>query len=813
MSSLNNKNVPEGILSIVDKDNPPKLNKVKKRCLILSPTVNAGLEPESKISDFEKEKEIGKGGFGLVWKVIHKKTQKVYCIKVIQKSGIIEQKLVDQMNREIEIMYILNNPHCLRLKNHFEDDNNFYLVMPLAVKGQLYRVLRKFRKFDERTAAQILRETIHALQYLHSFKPPIIHRDIKPENLLLNEGGRVLLADFGWSNFSDGGVRKTFCGTPEYIAPEMLLKKGHDTRVDIWSVGILMFELLAGYSPFVAKNNQDLYQNIRRLKIQWPKDMPPLAKNLIGKILKLNPLDRPTLQEILDHQWFKQTKIIKPLLENKLNTPKDLLAYHMLSEPNEEILERINKLLKLTGKDADNTNAKNIAKENPDSDNVIQKKNIMKQIEAENKNKNETNESSENKEKNENKINETPEKTNETPTPSDKAKTEDTKKKSHTVSTKINSNSNISTINVSKEQKDLLLLENTRLKKDNELYKTRLLSIENELRNIKLENNKLKNENATSLQELIKKKDEEIDKLNSMNKDRLAVLTELEDKNKINLELNNKIQSIKNDKFQKDKTIETVQNKIKDLNKQLEGKDVTINEMNKKNEALDQEKEQLFLTYQKKIEELQSKVLDNTNNNSTDEESAGGADLSDHTDTLNSNIDAFKNIFNRKINNYKENFEQFKNEYKTKDENFNNILNEKTKSFNELINKYSENLSDNIEKIFNEVNKPKSNVKEQKIEWLNKQVDELSEYKKKGIEYENKIRELTDDNQVMEKKIKINEENLNILKKNLVLKDEAINSMNSKNTLLEQQCNDLRTFIIKHCTPEQKEKFKQSGLY
>ena len=813
MSSLNNKNVPEGILSIVDKDNPPKLNKVKKRCLILSPTVNAGLEPESKISDFEKEKEIGKGGFGLVWKVIHKKTQKVYCIKVIQKSGIIEQKLVDQMNREIEIMYILNNPHCLRLKNHFEDDNNFYLVMPLAVKGQLYRVLRKFRKFDERTAAQILRETIHALQYLHSFKPPIIHRDIKPENLLLNEGGRVLLADFGWSNFSDGGVRKTFCGTPEYIAPEMLLKKGHDTRVDIWSVGILMFELLAGYSPFVAKNNQDLYQNIRRLKIQWPKDMPPLAKNLIGKILKLNPLDRPTLQEILDHQWFKQTKIIKPLLENKLNTPKDLLAYHMLSEPNEEILERINKLLKLTGKDADNTNAKNIAKENPDSDNVIQKKNIMKQIEAENKNKNETNESSENKEKNENKINETPEKTNETPTPSDKAKTEDTKKKSHTVSTKINSNSNISTINVSKEQKDLLLLENTRLKKDNELYKTRLLSIENELRNIKLENNKLKNENATSLQELIKKKDEEIDKLNSMNKDRMAVLTELEDKNKINLELNNKIQSIKNDKFQKDKTIETVQNKIKDLNKQLEGKDVTINEMNKKNEALDQEKEQLFLTYQKKIEELQSKVLDNTNNNSTDEESAGGADLSDHTDTLNSNIDAFKNIFNRKINNYKENFEQFKNEYKTKDENFNNILNEKTKSFNELINKYSENLSDNIEKIFNEVNKPKSNVKEQKIEWLNKQVDELSEYKKKGIDYENKIRELTDDNQVMEKKIKINEENLNILKKNLVLKDEAINSMNSKNTLLEQQCNDLRTFIIKHCTPEQKEKFKQSGLY
>ena len=802
MSSLNNKNVPEGILSIVDKENPPILNKVKKRVLILSPTVNAGLEPESKITDFEKEKEIGKGGFGLVWKVIHKKTQKVYCIKVIQKSGIIEQKLVDQMNREIEIMYILNHPHCLRLKNHFEDDNNFYLVMPLATKGQLYRILRKFKKFDERTAAQILRETISALQYLHSFNPPIIHRDIKPENLLLNEGGRILLADFGWSNFSDGGIRKTFCGTPEYIAPEMLSKKGHDTRVDIWSVGVLMFELLSGYSPFVAKNNQELYQNIRRLKIQWPKDMQPLAKNLIGKILKLNPLDRPSLQEILEHQWFQQTKIIKPLLENNLNTTKDLLAYHMLSEVNEDILNRINKLLDLKGAEADNTNAKNIIKGIPDSDNVIQKKNIMKQIEAEKKlveEENKIKESKENEKNKELKL-DTPE-----PTP----------KKHNTVSIKVNTtiNTNINTINVSKEQKDLLLLENAGLKKDNEVYKTKLLSLETDLRNMKLENNKLKNENSTSLQELIKRKDEEIEKLNSMNNNRLAILSELEEKNKINMELNNKIQGIKNDKVQKDKTIENIQNKIKDLNKQLEAKDLTINDMIKKNESLDQEKEQLFLTYQKKIEELQNKVLDNNTNKSSDEDSSTGEDLSEHTDNLNSNVDTFKNIFNRKINNYKENFEQFKNDFKTKDETFNNLLNEKTKTFNELISEYSANLSKNIEKIFNEANKTAPNVKDQKIDWLNKQINELTEYKKKGTEYENKIRELTNDNQVMETKLKINQENLDMLKKNLVYKDEAIQSMKSKNTLLEQQCNDMRAFIIKHCSPDLKEAFKKSGFY
>ena len=801
MSSLNNKNVPEGVLSIADKDNPPILNKVKKRCLILSPTVNAGLEPESKITDFEKDKEIGKGGFGLVWKVTHKKTQKVYCIKVIEKSGIIQQKLVNQMNREIEIMYILNHPHCLRLKNHFEDDQNFYLVMPLAHKGQLYRVLRKFKKFDERTAAQILRETISALQYLHSFKPPIIHRDIKPENLLLNNGGRVLLADFGWSNFSDGDVRKTFCGTPEYIAPEMLLKKGHDTRVDIWSIGVLMFELLAGYSPFVAKNNQDLYQNIRRLKIQWPKDMPPLAKNLIGKILKLNPLDRPSLQDILDHQWFKQTKMIKPLLENKLNTLKDLLAFHMLNEPTEQILERMNTLLKLTGKDADNTNAKNIIKENPDSDNVLKQKNIMKQINDDKPVQNKIKEDIKaNKETNVNKDNK-----------KELSKKEE-KKEEEKNKEEFAANTNITTINVSKEQKDLLLLENAGLKKDNELYKTKLLSLENELRNLKAENAKLQKENATSLQELIKKKDEEIEKLNTMNKDRMNILNELEEKNKINIENNNKIQTIKNEKAQKEKTIEAIKNKIIDLNKQLETKDSTINEMNKKNESLDQEKEQLFLTYQKKIEELQSKVLDNQSNTSTEDENADGMDLSDHIDTLNSNIEAFKNIFNRKINNFKENFDQFISEFKSKDEAFTNLLNEKTQSFKDVINKHSENLSENVNKIFDEANKPTLNVKEQKIDWLNKQVDELSEYQKKGINYQNGIKDLTNENQILANKNKINADNLEFLKKNIVLKDESIQSIKDKKTLLEQKCNDIRTFILRNANQELKRKFAQAGF-
>ena len=563
----------------------------------------------------------------------------------------------------------------------------------------------------------------------------------------------------------------------------MLLKKGHDTRVDIWSVGVLMFELLAGYSPFVAKNNQDLYQNIRRLKIQWPKDMPPLAKNLIGKILKLNPSDRPSLQEILDHQWFKQTKMIKPLLENKLTTLKDLLAFHMLNEPNEQVLERINILLNLKGKDADNTKAKNIIKEAPDSEKVINQNNIMKQIQADKMNQ-------KNEIKNENDTSAPPPpSTTSTPTPTGtpqdtpgKPEKEKQNVEYKKPSAEYNAKSNVSTINVSKEQKDLLLLENAGLKKDNELYKTKLLSFENELRNLKSENAKLQKENAVALQELIKKKDEEIEKLNTMNKDRMNILSELEEKTKINMESNNKIQVIKNEKAQKDKMIETIKNKIIDLNKQLESKDNTINEISKKNEVLDQEKEKLFLQYQKKIEELQSKVLDNQSNNSEKDESTEGVDLSEHIDALNSSIDIFKNVFNKK------------------------------KSFNELIQKYSANLSENISKIFEEANKPTANVKEQKIDWLNKQVEELSEYKKKGIDYDNKIKELTEENQLLINKNKIRDEHLDFLKKNLVLKDEAINSIKERKTHLEQQCNDIRNFILRNANPDLKKKFFNAGF-
>jgi len=323
------------------------LNKIKNRLLMLSPTINAGLEKECSTLDFYRHgnKAVGKGGFGEVWKVTHKVTNKTYAIKVMDKRNIIEQNMVDQINREIEIMYKINHPHVIKLINHFEDEENFYLIMNYASKGQLYTYLKKHNRFDQRLSAQYMRELAEAIKYLHSFSPPIIHRDIKPENLLLDDDGRLKLADFGWSNFKGSKQRDTFCGTPDYLSPEMVNKQGHDTSVDIWSFGVLLFEFLSGHAPFSGLNQEELFMNIRRLKINWPNDFPPLAKNLITKILKLNPQERITIDEILSHSWFEKNPPIKSIVINLITDPKLILESHLINVSPEKVSDKLNDIV------------------------------------------------------------------------------------------------------------------------------------------------------------------------------------------------------------------------------------------------------------------------------------------------------------------------------------------------------------------------------------------------------------------------------------------------------------------------------------
>lgn len=319
-----------------NRTNPPKpqINNIKNRLLFLSPTVKEGLERECNKDDFEAldDKALGKGGFGHVWKVRHKVTQKIYAIKVINKDYIKKENMTEQINREVEIMYKTDNPYIIKLYNHYEDEDNFYLIMHCAAKGQLYSLLKKQKRLDERTVAQFMREVISAVNYLHSLKPPILHRDIKPENILLDTDGRARLADFGWSNFSeDDKKRETYCGTPEYLAPEMVMKQGHNEKIDIWSLGVLMFELLTGRPPFVYKGDTSkLYSDIKNLKIMWTDDFPILAKNLVSKILKIKPEERISLQEILDHPWFAEIEPTRKLLSEYPYDPAKKLRSHLV---------------------------------------------------------------------------------------------------------------------------------------------------------------------------------------------------------------------------------------------------------------------------------------------------------------------------------------------------------------------------------------------------------------------------------------------------------------------------------------------------
>lgn len=323
-----------------NSSNMPILNTIKNRLLILSPTVAEGIEREANKDDFEAldDKALGKGGFGHVWKVRHKQTGKIFAIKVINKDYIRKENMVEQINREIEIMYRTDHPHIIKLYNHYEDDENFYLIMHCASKGQLYSQLKRLKRLDERTVAQYMREVISAVKYLHSLKPPIIHRDIKPENVLLDSDGRAKLADFGWSNFyEENKKRETYCGTPEYLAPEMVTKSGHNEAIDVWSLGVLMFELLAGRPPFVYKGDPAaLYSDIKSLKIKWTDDFPLMAKNLISKILKLKPMERPSLDDILEHPWFKETPLLRPLLQMEKYDPEAKLRSHLISYTQED---------------------------------------------------------------------------------------------------------------------------------------------------------------------------------------------------------------------------------------------------------------------------------------------------------------------------------------------------------------------------------------------------------------------------------------------------------------------------------------------
>lgn len=281
----------------------PKKQTIK--ILFESPSIQAGEESEIKKTDFEFIKKLGDGAFGQVWKVCHRLTKETYAIKQVAKDKVV--KMQAQFRREVFIMYNLDHQHIAKLHNHFEDDKYFYLIMEICEGGNLFNKLHRQKYFMEFEAGKFFLQVLQAVSYLHSHVPAIIHRDIKPENILLTKDGQVKLTDFGWSNYysSDQQPRTTVCGTPEYLPPEMVEQKSHDTSADIWCLGVLLYEMLVGHTPFRSQAKQNMLINISKCKPKFPLSFPEQAKDLISRILVKNSTDRLTVSEILKHPWIQ----------------------------------------------------------------------------------------------------------------------------------------------------------------------------------------------------------------------------------------------------------------------------------------------------------------------------------------------------------------------------------------------------------------------------------------------------------------------------------------------------------------------------
>eukprot|EP00752_Nemacystus_decipiens_P002902 g2700.t1 len=248
------------------------------------------------VSDFEIGFPLGRGKFGSVYLAREKRTRYIVAIKVLQKKQLLKAGVEHQLRREIEIQSHLRHRNILRLFGYFYDEKRIYLILEFAPGGELYKTLRNGR-FSEAKGARYVLDVAQALAHCH--KKKVIHRDLKPENLLIGSTGGLKLADFGWSVHAPNSRRNTLCGTLDYLPPEMIEGREHDSSTDIWSLGVLAYEFIVGAPPFEAEGYQATYRRISRVDIRWPSalNISDEAKDLVTKLLRKEPQKRLPLEE------------------------------------------------------------------------------------------------------------------------------------------------------------------------------------------------------------------------------------------------------------------------------------------------------------------------------------------------------------------------------------------------------------------------------------------------------------------------------------------------------------------------------------
>mmetsp|Transcript_3088 Transcript_3088/g.10114 ORF Transcript_3088/g.10114 Transcript_3088/m.10114 type:complete len:311 (+) Transcript_3088:91-1023(+) len=258
---------------------------------------------EWTLSDFEIGKPLGSGKFGNVYLARERSAKYVVALKVLFKDQLEKNSVEHQLRREIEIQSHLRHPNILRLYGYFHDRTRVYLILEYAAGGELFKELTKQGRFTEPRSAEYIAQLAHALHHCHT--KHVIHRDIKPENLLIASNGELKIADFGWSVHAPNSRRTTLCGTLDYLPPEMIVHEDYDASVDVWSLGVLLYEFLCGKPPFEAKGYKETYRRIASVEMDFPAHVSSGARDLISRLLQRLPSERLKLRHVARHQWMQ----------------------------------------------------------------------------------------------------------------------------------------------------------------------------------------------------------------------------------------------------------------------------------------------------------------------------------------------------------------------------------------------------------------------------------------------------------------------------------------------------------------------------
>ncbi|KAL1213342.1 CBL-interacting serine/threonine-protein kinase 15 [Cardamine amara subsp. amara] len=257
---------------------------------------------------YEVGRLLGQGTFAKVYHARNLKTADSVAIKVIDKESILKVGMTEQIKREISVMRLLRHPNIVELHEVMATKSKIYFVMEHVKGGELFNKVST-GKVREDVARKYFQQLVRAVDYCHS--RGVCHRDLKPENLLLDEQGNLKVSDFGLSALADSrrqdGLLHTTCGTPAYVAPEVISRKGYDGfKADVWSCGVILFVLLAGYLPFRDSNLMELYKKIGKAEVKFPNWFAPGAKRLLKRILDPNPNTRVSTEKIMKSSWFRK---------------------------------------------------------------------------------------------------------------------------------------------------------------------------------------------------------------------------------------------------------------------------------------------------------------------------------------------------------------------------------------------------------------------------------------------------------------------------------------------------------------------------